>query len=731
MWEAYSKEFIRKNRATVLSVLAAAFISSLFLALLCCLFYNFWNYEIESLVLEEGDWQGRISGVPEESRVSEIENFANVKAAAVNQNLSGPDDFVIDIWFQDMRTVYQDMPQIAEHLGIPESAVSYHEVLLSKYFIHDPRDTDPPLLLGFYAAVLVLVSISLILIIHNTFALSMNARIRQLGIISSIGATPGQIKFCLFREAAVLCILPVLFGILAGTALSFAAIQLVNRLAAGIPGRHEAAFTCHPVVWVISLLAAFLTVLFSAWLPAWKLSRLGPLDAIQNTGELRLKRKKKAGILSLLFGAEGELAANALKAQKKALRTSSLSLTLSFLGFTLMLCFFTLSEISTNHTYFERYQNVWDVYITVKNIGIEELMETVDFSELENTDCAVYQKAEAFCSVPEDSISNELKMLGTEETVAENLVRYSEGFYSVPAPVIILDDSSFAAYCRSIGAETGKTGSIILNRVWDSVNSNFRYKDYIPFLSEDQETIVLQNAEQTGAVEIPVLAYTQEPPVLKEEYENYALVQFVSLSAWKQMESVIGNAGTDTYLRILSEDGRELSDLQRIETQISAMLGCRYEYEMENRVQEKADNDEMMKGYKMIVGALCVLLALIGIANVFSNTLSFIRQRKREFARYLSIGMTPAGMRKMFCIEAFVIAGRPVLLTLLLTALAAGYMIRASYLDPKEFLAAAPVAPITVFILAIFGCVALAYYLGAKKIMKCSLTEVLRSDWMI
>ena len=48
----------QKNRASSVSVLVAAFISALFLSLLCGLFYNFWNYEIESVVLEEGNWQG-------------------------------------------------------------------------------------------------------------------------------------------------------------------------------------------------------------------------------------------------------------------------------------------------------------------------------------------------------------------------------------------------------------------------------------------------------------------------------------------------------------------------------------------------------------------------------------------------------------------------------------------------------------------------------------------------
>ena len=177
MWKEYSIGFIKGNRASSISVLAAAFISALFLSLLCGLFYNFWNYEIEAVVLEEGDWQGRVSGTFGEDAVSEIENFANVKTAAVNGELSDGQTLVIDVWFDSMGTVYRDMPLIARELGVPEASVSYHESLLSNYFIHDPQDASPPLLMTFYLFVLLLVSVSLILIIHNSFAVSMNARV--------------------------------------------------------------------------------------------------------------------------------------------------------------------------------------------------------------------------------------------------------------------------------------------------------------------------------------------------------------------------------------------------------------------------------------------------------------------------------------------------------------------------------------------------------------------------
>ena len=658
MWKDYSREFIKKNRVSSLSVLAAAFISALFLSLLCGLFYNFWNYEIESITLEEGAWQGRIAGTFNEDAVSDIENFANVKAAAINEDLSDGQTLVIDIYFQNMRTVYQDMPLIAEQLGVPDDAVSYHELLLSRYFVHDPQDADPPLLMAFYLTVLLIVSASLILIIHNSFAVSMNTRVHQFGIFSSIGATPGQIRTCLLQEAAVLCILPILFGSLLGIALSFGIIQLVNILADGIAGRHEAVFSYHPLVFAVTILVSALTVFVSAWLPARKLSRLTPLEAIKNTGELQLKRKKNSSILTLFFGIEGELAGNALKAQKKALRTSTLSLTLSFLGFTLMLCFFTLSEISTNHTYFERYQDAWDVMATVKDTKIEDFTHQDEILALDNVDSVIYQKADAFCSVPEAAISDELKNLGGLETIAGSSVRATDGSYSIQAPIVIMDDSSFAEYCEQIGVPSSGTGSVVLNRIWDSANSNFRYKEYIPFLSAGQSTITLQNPEPASdTVTLPVLGCTQEPPVLREEYDNYALVQFLSLSTWKQIKDVIGNAEPDLSIRVLAEKDRTLTELNTIETELTDILENTFTFEMENRIQEKTDNDTMLSGYKIMIGALCALLALIGIANVFSNTLGFIRQRKREFARYMSIGMTPDRMRKMFCIEALVIAG--------------------------------------------------------------------------
>lgn len=730
MWKDYSASFIKQNRATSISIMVAAFISALFLSLLCSLFFNFWNYDVEQIVLEEGGWQGRITGEIDEDDLTMIQNFANVENAAVNEELSEEPEIVVDVYFQNTRTIYRDMPLITEKLGLDADAASYHELLLSRYLIHDPQDAEPPLLMAFYLVILIIMSLALVLIIHNSFAVTMNARIHQFGIFSSIGATPGQIRTCLMQEAAALCAVPILVGSIIGIALSFGVIQAINLLAADVVGRHEAVFKYHPLIFVITILVSVLTVFISAWLPAKKLSGLTPLEAIRNTGELRLKKKKHSRILSLLFGVEGELAGNALKAQKKALRTSTLSLTLSFLGFTVMLCFFTLSGISTNHTYFERYQDAWDVMVTVKDTGIENIEQAEEINELQGVKSSiVYQKAEAVCFIPETYISEEVNTLGGLGAVAGSSVTVGEGSYLVKAPIVIMDDAGFKAYCEQIGITSEGAGSVVLNRIWDSVNSNFRYKEYVPFIKEEQSTIVLQNAGQgENSVELPVLGFTQESPVLREEYANYTLVQFIPLSMWKKIAGQIGNPEADTYIRVLAEDGITLTELNALEKDIVQVIGREYTVESENRIQEKVSDENMQKGAMLILGAFCALLAVIGIANVFSNTLGFLRQRKREFAQYMSVGMTPESMRKMFCIEALVIAGRPLLITLPLTVLSVGFMITASYLNPMEFLVKVPIVPIVIFILAIFGFVALAYYIGGKRMMNCSMVDALRND---
>lgn len=736
MWKDYSKSYIKNNRASSISIIAAALVATMFLSLLCSIAYNFWTYDVEQIILEEGGWQGRIvcetlgsDDLSEDNILSLVCQFANVeKAVAGGGELSSKEGIVVDVYFKNARTIYRDMPLIAAQLGLNEDSIQYNSLLLSRYFIHDPEDESPPMLLTLFVVILIIVAVSLILIIRGSFELSMNARIHQFGIFSSIGATPRQIRTCLLQETMVLSILPMLLGSILGILISYGLIKAVNFFAADVSGRHEAVFHYHPSIFAVTVFISFLTVIFSAWIPARKLSRMTPLEAIRNTGGLLLKKTKHSQILSKFFGINGELAGNALKAQKKHLRISTLSLLLSFLGFSIMICFTTLADISTRYTYFERYQNVWDIMITLKDTEISDFDLTNQLQDIWGIqDATVYQKAKAMTFLPEGLQSDELSSLGGLEPVAGT--PKVDGQFQVSAPIVVLDDTSFLDFCSQIGIKPGLDGAIVLNQIWDSINSNFRYKEYVPFVREDNQTTTLYKNNKT--LEIPILSYTQEAPTLREEYDNYALVHFIPLSMWNKNLGEVFEAESDSYIRILSNGAANLTDLNSLEQEIVQLVSEQYEIESENRVQERMSNDSLIRGMVMIFGAFCVLLAIIGIANVFSNTLGFLRQRKREFARYMSIGLTPQEMRKMFCIEAFVIAGKPLLITLPLTVLFVQFAVTESCLDPMVFWSEAPVLPILIFAAAIVLFVALAYYIGGKRLLQCNLNETLQRDTLI
>ncbi|MBD5495844.1 MAG: ABC transporter permease [Lachnospiraceae bacterium] len=741
MWKDYSSDYIKNNRVSGLSVRLSAFISALLLSLLCGLFYNAWKYEVERIELEEGGWQSRIIGELAAEDIEAIKNFANVKDVVINQNGAQGTESAFDIYFDDMKYVFSDTPRIAEQVGISPENIVYNYELMAMYLIRDSSDTAPRLIFPMFILITLAASFSLIIIIHNSFAVSMNARIHQFGIFSSIGATPKQIRTCLLQEAAALCAVPILLGNLLGIAGSMGLMHLSNIwLGSDIPGRHEAVPGYHPLVLLVTLFITVLTIWISAWMPAGKLSRLTPLEAIKNTGELQLKRRKNSYLLTFLFGVEGELAGNALKAQRKALRTTNISLVCSFMAFSVMLCFFSLSDISTRETYFERYQDVWDVMVTVKDSEVADFEETEAVQGLDGVKSAiVYQKTTAKRIIAEEEISEAMKSFGGFSHASADYVTQVDGGWMVNAPIIILDDNSFLAYCEQIGIAPRLDGAVVLNRIRDVTNPDFRHPDFVPYLKVDNTAknvaSVLErhdNGEVTA--EIPILSYTEKLPALREEYatiDYYELVHFMPLSLWKEIKAQLGKTEKDIYICILGREDATLEELNALQDEIIRLVGGKYTVEYENRIQEYETNNRQIQGLKVFFGGFCILLAIIGIGNVFSNTLGFVRQRKREFARYMSVGLTPEDIRKMFCIEALVLAGRPILITIPPVLVAVWYMLKLSYVGIGEFMAKIPLAPIIIFMLAILGFVALAYYLAWRNVRKISLAEVLRDDTMM
>lgn len=83
---------------------SAAFLSALFLSLLCGLFYNVWKYDVERIVREEGSFHGKISGKFGDKELEWIQNFGGVSKTRVGEGTG--ETTLVELWFYPPRAVF-------------------------------------------------------------------------------------------------------------------------------------------------------------------------------------------------------------------------------------------------------------------------------------------------------------------------------------------------------------------------------------------------------------------------------------------------------------------------------------------------------------------------------------------------------------------------------------------------------------------------------------------------
>lgn len=149
----------------------------------------------------------------------------------------------------------------------------------------------------------------------------------------------------------------------------------------------------------------------------------------------------------------------------------------------------------------------------------------------------------------------------------------------------------------------------------------------------------------------------------------------------------------------------------------------------EERYAAEMENEKLLEtGYTLFVGGMSGLLACIGVANVFANTLGSVQMRKREFARYRSLGFTDRGMWKIVMTEGCLTALRPILFCLPVNLCFVVWGVSYAPITWKDYLAAAPILPFGLFAGAVMTAVGSASFLAGRKILRADLLEGLKDD---
>ena len=615
----------------------------------------------------------------------------------------------------------------------------------------------PTTLFIVYGVVLALICAALIAMIHNAFAVSMGSRLQHLGILKSVGATPRQIRTFLVQEATALCVLPILLGTAIGVGICYMFVEQTIGLgqSLGLDVDYNVSFEYHILVAVISLAAAFLTAVLSAWIPARKISRLSPMEAIFGGVEPQAEKMRSFRLLSKTFGVYGELARKSIYNRRKSMRAATFVLFLSFIGFFIFLSAETISGLSTQETYYEKYHDVWDLMLTreagpeneqsadAAQVGNAQTTQSASADSLLETlravpgvsRCISYQVIDTTLFLPEDMLSEELKQIGVETMLPEAEranVAGQEGWRTA-VHLFVLDGQSFAGYCEDHNISSD-AGAVAVNLLWDDRESDYMNRKYLPFVADDSgELYPGENASE------PVLYYdacTNEIPAIREELEQKALNLVLSENAFRPLAALLSEAGTfsgaeTNYNIYLEEAIREKEAESEAVREAIAALTPDEGYTLEGRIQEEASDQAARKGLRIVMGVLAALLACVGIAGILSATLGQIYQRKKEFARYLSVGVSPKDMQKLLFLEGLFIIGRPFLIAVIIDVPVTALLLQMSPPTAGQFISHLPLVPVLIFLCISAGAVSLAYLAAARSICQGDLVEILKDETMV
>lgn len=130
----------------------------------------------------------------------------------------------------------------------------------------------------FLMSICAAVTFTILLVSGNTMAMSVRERVREVGILKTLGYTPGAILFMILGEAGLISVLGGTLGIGLATALTAA----IRKGPAFLQAMKTLTIT--PDVAMLCLALAFAIGVVSSSMPAWTASRTSILEALRNSG---------------------------------------------------------------------------------------------------------------------------------------------------------------------------------------------------------------------------------------------------------------------------------------------------------------------------------------------------------------------------------------------------------------------------------------------------------------
>lgn len=507
------------------------------------------------------------------------------------------------------------------------------------------------------AVVMVIIIITSAVCISNSFAISINQKTKQYGMLASIGATPRQIRKNVFFEAAFMGVIGIVAGIGGGLSASYILVVLSNKM---LIDTFEMSIVYAPSLLgvLLSIVLAIVTIVLSALVPAIRASRMSPIMAINHSEDIKIKSKslKTPKLIGKVWGEGGVLAYKNMKRNKRKYRVITISIALSVSTFIALYGFMSLLTESVN-----RYANDkidLRVYMSsYKSMSVDEANKKVSniVNRINNeTNITDFTFARGFYASLKDEpkYSSDYKEVNKYEAgLAEN-----NGYY---ISIISLGNEEYGKYIKKLGIskETAQSGGILVDNTYQYINNGndikyfniydgYKAGDVLTYrIDTSNSSKSLDNSkssDDTTLYDIRIVALSNERPF---GYDN-AYTSYGYLIVSDDYMNRIDTKNTDsTLLNINCDDPDKAQDILVNEFNI----GQNYIF---NAAQERRNDEKLILTMKIFLYGFIAIVSLIGITNIFNTVTTGMELRGKEFAMLQSIGMTKKEFDKMIRLES-------------------------------------------------------------------------------
>lgn len=607
-------------------------------------------------------------------------------------------------------------------------------------FAYTSSSVKPSDIFTVLAATLVVLTAGYLLI-YNVFYIAVAQDVRFYGQLKTLGATQKQLRKVVYGKALRLSAVGIPIGLILGWPIGsvLAPLVAVNQNL----GDTKTVISAKPIIFVAAVFFALLTVFLSCRKPARFAGKVSPIEAMYYVDVSAGRKKERIAKPVTAF----HLARQNLGRGKKKVIIVTLSLALSLVILNTAFAFFQTFDFdkfisSTLMTDF----TVSDAPIISGNTDVDPRLSSVDqtlqaqiesLDGLEASGNVYLQFLSQF--YPEDMIQR-MYEIGKDPVVAadqgyqqeisnmEGTGEYVRDWYTIG--LYGLDEfpaSKLEVLEGELDMEKWRSGEGVFVSpavAWGNA-SLYHPGDKLTVVYENVVDYVADSMDFQGdgaAKAYEVLAVVEYPRAFSCGHIADSGTCFLFSS--EEYLAHVGNGSLLPMMTIFDVDDDYLAAaeqwIQNYTENIDPTLGYRSRSTLTDAYRGLIDM------FTIVGGALCALLALIGVLNFINSMVTSVLTRQGEIAMLQAVGMTGSQVQKMLVFEGlgYVVLG--IVTSLILAALVNVTALRSITTGMDYFTYRFTLTPALMCVIPVLAVTVLVPWLCYRKIEKASIVERLR-----